>query len=134
MAKFYHNHKVLRPNDEGCLLDEQCERSCSGSKCNLNIKPSRCTCPYGKHILFHTCCKNLLNENYFYIISGFKCPSGFQPFLDSELQMSRCALPDEEVKEGEHQPQDENEKMPLPSLLQINRERPEKGTPKELFC
>jgi len=45
----------LKPNETGCVIDEQCSRACSTSFCSRRVSPPRCVCQTGYHYLFGKC-------------------------------------------------------------------------------
>ncbi|KAI1694211.1 hypothetical protein DdX_20247 [Ditylenchus destructor] len=47
--------KVLKPNETGCILDDQCRRACDTSFCDHSQTPSRCMCHSDRHFLFNKC-------------------------------------------------------------------------------
>ncbi|CAD5222371.1 unnamed protein product [Bursaphelenchus xylophilus] len=49
---------VLRPNETGCLIDEQCTRACATSYCKKNDTVGRCACQQGYNFLFGKCWKD----------------------------------------------------------------------------
>ncbi|ETN71458.1 hypothetical protein NECAME_19330 [Necator americanus] len=48
---------ALKPNETGCVLDDQCRRACESTMCEKNEKGSRCMCEKGRHFLFDKCWK-----------------------------------------------------------------------------
>uniref|UniRef100_A0A0K0E9C3 EB domain-containing protein n=1 Tax=Strongyloides stercoralis TaxID=6248 RepID=A0A0K0E9C3_STRER len=50
--------KSLKPNETGCLIDDQCKRSCESTHCDFSQYPSRCLCDKGRHFLFNKCWKH----------------------------------------------------------------------------
>uniref|UniRef100_A0A915DX16 Uncharacterized protein n=1 Tax=Ditylenchus dipsaci TaxID=166011 RepID=A0A915DX16_9BILA len=77
--------QVLKPNETGCVLDEQCRRACETSFCDHNQYPSRCMCDQDRHFLFNKCCK--------FIIVRTNAPTfaHSDPVIDND-GFSRCVL------------------------------------------
>uniref|UniRef100_A0A1I7YP05 TIL domain-containing protein n=1 Tax=Steinernema glaseri TaxID=37863 RepID=A0A1I7YP05_9BILA len=71
--------KALKPNETGCVVNDQCKRACESTHCDLSQTPSRCLCDSGRHFLFNKCWK--------------KCPEFAlpAPVIDSK-GFSRCDL------------------------------------------
>lgn len=46
----------MRPNETGCVSDQQCQRACVTTRCDKNQSPSRCLCTEDTHLLFDRCC------------------------------------------------------------------------------
>ncbi|KAK0390288.1 hypothetical protein QR680_019280 [Steinernema hermaphroditum] len=71
--------KTLKPNETGCIADDQCKRACESTHCDRTQSPSRCLCDTGRHFLFNKCWK--------------KCPDFAhpEPVIDSR-GFSRCEL------------------------------------------
>ncbi|WKY02742.1 hypothetical protein Q1695_016201 [Nippostrongylus brasiliensis] len=71
--------KALKPNETGCVLDDQCRRACESTVCEKTNKGSRCVCEKGRHFLFNKC--------------WTKCPQFAHPDPQiDERGFSRCAL------------------------------------------
>ncbi|CAI4230647.1 unnamed protein product [Auanema sp. JU1783] len=70
---------ALKPNETGCILDDQCKRACESTICDKTQQISRCLCEEGRHFLFNKCWK--------------KCPAFAhpEPIVDA-LGFSRCEL------------------------------------------
>ncbi|VDD90250.1 unnamed protein product [Enterobius vermicularis] len=70
---------ALKPNETGCLINEQCKRACESTYCDQTQTPSRCLCERGSHFLFDKCWK--------------KCPefAYSEPRVDSS-GFSECIL------------------------------------------
>ncbi|KIH46596.1 hypothetical protein ANCDUO_23351 [Ancylostoma duodenale] len=49
--------QALKPNETGCVLDDQCRRACESTMCEKTEKGSRCMCEKGRHFLFNKCCQ-----------------------------------------------------------------------------
>ncbi|KAE9549437.1 hypothetical protein FO519_007350 [Halicephalobus sp. NKZ332] len=49
--------KALKPNETGCVIDDQCKRACESTHCDTSQSPSRCLCDAGRHFLFNKCWK-----------------------------------------------------------------------------
>ncbi|VDM49433.1 unnamed protein product, partial [Toxocara canis] len=47
----------MKPNETGCIIDEQCKRACESTYCENVHRPSRCLCDKGSHFLFNKCWK-----------------------------------------------------------------------------
>lgn len=56
-VKFYSYFPALKPNETGCVIDDQCKRACESTHCDTSQSPSRCLCDAGRHFLFNKCCK-----------------------------------------------------------------------------
>ncbi|TKR71974.1 hypothetical protein L596_019502 [Steinernema carpocapsae] len=71
--------KALKPNETGCMVDDQCKRACESTHCDRSQTHSRCLCDNGRHFLFNKCWK--------------KCPEFAhpEPVIDSR-GFSRCEL------------------------------------------
>uniref|UniRef100_A0A0N5C391 TIL domain-containing protein n=1 Tax=Strongyloides papillosus TaxID=174720 RepID=A0A0N5C391_STREA len=50
--------RTLKPNETGCVIDDQCKRSCESTHCDFSQYPSRCLCDKGRHFLFNKCWKH----------------------------------------------------------------------------
>uniref|UniRef100_A0A0N4ZK93 TIL domain-containing protein n=1 Tax=Parastrongyloides trichosuri TaxID=131310 RepID=A0A0N4ZK93_PARTI len=50
--------RTLKPNETGCVIDDQCKRSCESTHCNFSQYPSKCLCDKGRHFLFNKCWKH----------------------------------------------------------------------------
>ncbi|CAJ0596799.1 unnamed protein product [Cylicocyclus nassatus] len=70
---------ALKPNETGCVLDDQCRRACESTMCEKTDKGSRCMCEKGSHFLFNKCWK--------------KCPEFAypEPFIDN-MGFSSCTV------------------------------------------
>uniref|UniRef100_A0A7I4YHS2 Secreted protein n=1 Tax=Haemonchus contortus TaxID=6289 RepID=A0A7I4YHS2_HAECO len=70
---------ALKPNETGCVLDDQCRRACESTVCEKTHQGSRCMCEKGRHFLFNKC--------------WTKCPEFAypEPVVD-ELGFSSCTL------------------------------------------
>uniref|UniRef100_A0A914Z1D5 Uncharacterized protein n=1 Tax=Panagrolaimus superbus TaxID=310955 RepID=A0A914Z1D5_9BILA len=71
--------RALKPNETGCVMDDQCKRACESTHCDQSQSPPRCLCDIGSHFLFNKCWK--------------KCPdfAHSEPSVDS-TGFSQCVL------------------------------------------
>uniref|UniRef100_A0A7E4W5K8 TIL domain-containing protein n=1 Tax=Panagrellus redivivus TaxID=6233 RepID=A0A7E4W5K8_PANRE len=71
--------KALKPNETGCLIDDQCKRACESTHCDSTQSQPRCLCDTGRHFLFNKCWK--------------KCPEFAhpEPVVDA-TGFSQCVL------------------------------------------
>ncbi|CAJ0578601.1 unnamed protein product, partial [Mesorhabditis spiculigera] len=71
--------QTLKPNETGCVVDDQCKRACESTFCDKAQQPSRCLCEKGRHFLFNKCWK--------------KCPEFAHPEPEVDPQgFSFCKL------------------------------------------
>ncbi|CAL2037066.1 unnamed protein product [Caenorhabditis brenneri] len=70
---------ALKPNETGCMIEDQCKQACESTICDRSQFPSRCLCEKGRHFLFNKCWK--------------KCPDFAhpEPIID-DRGFSRCEL------------------------------------------
>ena len=84
--------KALKPNETGCLLDEQCKRACESTVCDAGFGTTRCLCEKGNHFLFNKCCQSRLFL-FCRVGSGKKCPEfAFEEPVVDERGFSSCQL------------------------------------------
>ncbi|VDO18511.1 unnamed protein product [Heligmosomoides polygyrus] len=66
---------ALKPNETGCVLDDQCRRACESTICEKTDNGSRCMCEKGRHFLFNKCCQFSLSHCFlvYYFYYSFIC-------------------------------------------------------------
>ncbi|CAI5445134.1 unnamed protein product [Caenorhabditis angaria] len=59
--------KALKPNETGCIIEDQCKQACESTICDKSQFPSRCLCEKGRHFLFNKCCELFFKGNLSFI-------------------------------------------------------------------
>uniref|UniRef100_A0AC35TGN8 EB domain-containing protein n=1 Tax=Rhabditophanes sp. KR3021 TaxID=114890 RepID=A0AC35TGN8_9BILA len=71
--------KALKPNETGCVINDQCRNVCESTRCDNSQTPSKCVCNRGYHFLFNKCWK--------------KCPSFAYPDpVEDSSGFSQCIV------------------------------------------